>query len=59
MRFKDVKAYITGGQSGLGKATAEFIKEKGGKVAVIDLKKNYNEFSIIDASSNNLKISAQ
>ena len=58
MRFKDVKAYITGGQSGLGKATAEFIKEKGGKVAVIDLKKNYNEFSIIDASSNNLKIFA-
>ena len=37
MQIKDKVAVITGGASGLGRATAELIIEAGGKVAILDL----------------------
>ena len=40
MNIEGKIAVITGGASGLGRATAERIIAKGGKVAVLDLNKD-------------------
>ena len=37
MKLKDKVAVITGGASGLGRATAEMVIEQGGRVAIFDL----------------------
>ena len=37
MKLKDKVAVITGGASGLGRATAEMVVEQGGRVAIFDL----------------------
>ena len=37
MRISDVTAVITGGASGLGRATAERLLASGGRVALLDL----------------------
>lgn len=37
MQIEDKVAVITGGASGLGRATAEAVIEAGGKVAILDL----------------------
>jgi NAD(P)-dependent dehydrogenase (short-subunit alcohol dehydrogenase family) len=37
MKFEGTSAIVTGGGSGLGQATAEFLASKGAKVAVLDI----------------------
>ena len=37
MKIKDQAAYITGGASGLGEATARAFAEAGAKVGVLDM----------------------
>jgi glucose 1-dehydrogenase len=41
MRFKDKVCLVTGGGSGIGKATCERIAREGGKVTVVDLKEDH------------------
>ena len=37
MRIENASAIVTGGASGLGFTTAEFLSERGAKVALFDL----------------------
>ena len=48
MNIEGKVAVITGGASGLGRATAEKIIAKGGKVAVLDLNKDLAEQAASD-----------
>ena len=43
MQIEDINAVITGGSSGLGKATAEIILSNGGKVTILDTQKDIGE----------------
>ena len=43
MNLQGVSAFVTGGGSGLGEATARLLAEKGAKVAVFDLNKENAE----------------
>ena len=45
MNVEDINAVITGGSSGLGKATAEIILSNGGKVTILDTQKDIGEFN--------------
>ena len=40
MMVEDINAVITGGSSGLGKATAELILQNSGKVTIFDTQKD-------------------
>ena len=40
MNVEDINAVITGGSSGLGKATAEIILSNGGKATILDTQKD-------------------
>ena len=43
MKVEDINAVITGGSSGLGKATAEIILSNGGKATILDTQKDIGE----------------
>ncbi|MBF96913.1 MAG: putative oxidoreductase [Alphaproteobacteria bacterium MarineAlpha9_Bin4] len=43
MKIEDINAVITGGSSGLGKATVEIILDNGGKVTILDTQKTKGE----------------
>ena len=43
MNVEDINAVITGGSSGLGKATAEIILSNGGKATILDTQKDIGE----------------
>jgi len=40
MKLKNKKVIITGGASGMGKATAELFCKEGAQVTILDIKKN-------------------
>ena len=48
MNIEGKVAVITGGASGLGRATAENFIAKGGKVAVLDLNKDMAEQTAVE-----------
>ena len=57
MQFNNkVSAIVTGGASGLGKATTELIIENGGKIAILDRYELSNDFSIIKENKNNISM---
>ena len=56
MNFNKIVALITGGASGLGKATVELILEKGGKVITVDTFKTNSSFSSEESDKNNILI---
>jgi NAD(P)-dependent dehydrogenase (short-subunit alcohol dehydrogenase family) len=41
MKLCDVHAVITGGASGMGKATAEAVIREGGKVCIVDYNREW------------------
>ena len=43
MKLKNKKVIITGGASGMGKATAELFCKEGAQVAILDINKNEGE----------------
>ncbi len=51
MQIKNSVAVVTGGASGLGKASADFLLSKGARVAVLDLQ-NPNEDAVKNSDSN-------
>ena len=46
MKLKDKKVIITGGASGIGKATAELFCREGAQVAILDINKSEGEKTI-------------
>ena len=57
MQFNNkVSAIVTGGASGLGKATTELIIENGGKIAILDRYEPSNDFSIIKEDKNTISM---
>ena len=50
MKIEDINAVITGGSSGLGKATSELITKNSGKVTIFDTE-NERENAIVNEAS--------
>ena len=46
MRFTDKVCLVTGGGSGIGKATCERFAREGGKVIVVDLKEEHGNATV-------------
>ena len=55
MKLKNKKVIITGGASGMGKATAELFCREGATVAIMDINKAEGEKTINQINSNNEK----
>ena len=55
MKLKNKKVIITGGASGMGKATAELFCREGATVAIMDINKAEGEKTISQINSNNKK----
>ena len=55
MKLKNKKVIITGGASGMGKATAELFCREGATVAIMDINKVEGEKTISQINSNNKK----
>ena len=43
MKIENINAIVTGGSSGLGKATVEIILSNGGRVSILDTQKELGE----------------
>ena len=48
MQIKDQVVVITGGVSGLGRATADYFVERGARVALLDLNEEAGEAAVIE-----------
>jgi len=58
METKDRVALVTGGASGLGKATAQALVEKGARVAILDLNPELGEKSATELGGGSIFVSA-
>ncbi len=55
MKLKNKKVIITGGASGMGKATAELFCNEGALVAIMDINKTEGEKTVKKINANNEK----
>ena len=56
MKLKNKKVIITGGASGIGKATAELFCHEGAQVAILDINKTEGEKTVNKININKKKL---